>query len=106
MDSYFWGAASAVWLGILTSISPCPLATNVAAVSYISNNLTQPRHAFWAGLLYVAGRMLAYLVLGVILIVSLLSIPDLSNVLQKHINQVLGPLLLLVGVLLLGILPI
>lgn len=106
MDSYLWGAASAVWLGILTSISPCPLATNIAAVSYISNNVARPRQALWAGLLYVAGRMLAYLVLGIILVASLLSIPDLSRILQKHINQFLGPILLVAGALLLGVLPI
>lgn len=106
MDAYLWGAASAVWLGILTSISPCPLATNVAAVSYISNNLARPRHAFWAGLMYVAGRMLAYLVLGIILVASILSIPDLSHVLQRYLNQILGPLLIVAGILLLGIIPL
>ncbi len=106
MDSFVMGALSAVWLGILTSISPCPLATNIAAVSYLSNRVAQPRVAFWSGLVYVAGRMLAYLVLGVILVASLLSIPDLSHVLQKHINTILGPLLVVVGILLLGVIPI
>ncbi|UCE23782.1 MAG: sulfite exporter TauE/SafE family protein [Candidatus Zixiibacteriota bacterium] len=106
MDSFVMGALSAVWLGILTSISPCPLATNIAAVSYLSNRVAQPRVAFWSGLVYVMGRMLAYLVLGVILVASLLSIPDLSHVLQKHINTILGPLLVVVGILLLGVIPI
>jgi cytochrome c-type biogenesis protein len=103
MDPFLLGAASAAWLGILTSISPCPLATNIAAVSYISNNVSHPRLALWSGLLYVAGRMLAYLVLGVMLVASLLSIPDLSHVLQKHMNVFLGPLLVIVGILLLGV---
>lgn len=103
MDSFLWGAASALWLGILTSISPCPLATNIAAVSYISNNVTHPRFAFWAGLLYVVGRMITYLILGAIMVASLLSIPDLSQLLQKHFNIMLGPLLVIAGVFLLGI---
>ena len=103
MDSFLIGAWSAIWLGILTSISPCPLATNVAAVSYISNRMTHPSMVFWSGLLYVAGRMLAYLALGIIMVASLLSIPDLSFVLQKHINTFLGPVLIVVGVLLFGI---
>lgn len=103
MDSYLWGAASAVWLGILTSISPCPLATNIAAVSYISNNVTRPQLTLWAGLLYVTGRMVTYLILGAIMVASLLSIPDLSLLLQKHFNIMLGPLLLIAGVFLLGI---
>ena len=106
MDSFLVGALSACWLGVLTSVSPCPMATNVAAVSYISNQVSRPRLVLVSGLTYVAGRMLAYLVLGVILVASLLSVPDLSQLLQKHMNTVLGPLLLVVGVLLLGILPI
>jgi cytochrome c biogenesis protein CcdA len=103
MDSFLLGVGSAIWLGILTSISPCPLATNVAAVSYISNRMARPSMVFWSGLLYVAGRMLAYLALGIIMVASLLSIPDLSFVLQKHINTFLGPILIVVGILLLGI---
>ncbi|UCD63064.1 MAG: sulfite exporter TauE/SafE family protein [Candidatus Zixiibacteriota bacterium] len=106
MDSFLVGAASAVWLGILTSISPCPLATNIAAVSYLSKQVASPRLVFASGLAYVTGRMLAYLVLGVILVASLLSIPDLSHALQKHINTVLGPILVVVGIFLLGFLPI
>jgi len=106
MDSLLVGALSACWLGVLTSVSPCPMATNVAAVSYLSNQVSRPRLVLLTGMTYVAGRMLAYLTLGVILVASLLSVPDLSQVLQKHMNTVLGPLLLIVGVLLLGVLPV
>ena len=106
MDAYLFGLLSAIWLGILTSISPCPLATNIAAISFISKQVSLPRKVFLSGLLYVAGRMLTYLVLGVVIVTSLLSIPDLSHVLQKHLNTFLGPLLIIVGVFLLGIIPI
>jgi len=33
---------SALWLGIMTSISPCPLATNIAAISFLSKKATHP----------------------------------------------------------------
>ncbi len=92
---------SAFWLGILTSISPCPLATNVAAISFISRRVTNPRHVVLSGLLYTAGRTTTYLILGVFLVSSLLSAPYISHVLQKYMNLVLGPLLILVGMVLL-----
>ncbi|MFH2037476.1 MAG: sulfite exporter TauE/SafE family protein, partial [Candidatus Zixiibacteriota bacterium] len=71
MDSYLVGIASAVWLGILTSISPCPLATNIAAISYIGRRLDNPSKVFYAGLLYILGRVLAYVALAAILVASL-----------------------------------
>ncbi len=92
---------TAFWLGVLTSISPCPLATNIAAVSYVSKRVGEPHNVFLAGLLYTLGRTLTYLVLGIVLVYSLLSAPSLSFVLQKYMNMVLGPLLILVGMVLL-----
>ena len=93
---------TALWLGVLTSISPCPLATNVAAISFISNRLTSPGRVLMGGLLYTAGRMLAYVVLGIVLTAGLMSIPGLSMGLQKYMNKLLGPILILVGLVLLG----
>ena len=106
MSGYFLGALSAVWLGILTSISPCPLATNIAAISFIGRRIGNTRMVFLAGLLYTIGRMLTYVVLGVVLVVSLLSIPEVSNLLQKYMYKVLGPLLILVGMVLLNLISI
>lgn len=103
MDGYLWGAVWAVWLGILTSISPCPLATNVVAISYIGKRVDRTRLVLASGLLYVAGRMLTYLALGIVLVAGLLSIPDLSRFLQRQINVVLGPVLILTGIVLLGV---
>ncbi len=93
--------ATAFWLGILTSISPCPLATNIAAISFVGRHVGNPRKAFLAGVVYTAGRTLAYVVLGAVLVSSLLAAPALSNALQKYMNLVLGPLLILVGMMLL-----
>lgn len=95
------GAASALWLGILTSISPCPLATNIAAVSFVGKRLSNPRQVFLAGLLYTLGRALTYLVLGMILVSSLLSIPYVSHTLQNYMNKLLGPILIVAGMVLL-----
>ncbi len=99
-------AGTALWLGLLTAISPCPLATNVAAVSYIGRAVASPSRAVWAGLLYAAGRMLAYVALGALLVFSLLSAPAVSHALQKYMIRALGPILLVVGVVLLDWLPL
>ena len=64
MNGYWIAAGSALWLGILTSISPCPLATNIAAVSYVSRNLGQSWKTIVSSLLYTLGRVIAYSVLG------------------------------------------
>jgi cytochrome c-type biogenesis protein len=94
---------SAVWLGILTSISPCPLATNIAAISFISKDVSSKRFVFWNGFLYTIGRMIAYMAIAIILVFSLTSVPDIANFLQKYINMVIGPLLILMGLLLLNV---
>ena len=51
---------SSLWLGILTSISPCPLATNIAAVSFLSKRINHPKSVLLAGIMYTLGRMVAY----------------------------------------------
>lgn len=96
-------AIAAFWLGLLTAISPCPLATNIAAVSYIGKSLADTKTVLRAGLAYVAGRTLVYAFLGFLLVKSLISAPGLSFVLQKHGNQILGPLLVAVGLFLLRV---
>jgi len=101
MDSFLLAAASAFWLGILTSISPCPLATNIAAISFIGRRVGNPRRVFLTGLLYTGGRTLTYLVLGIVLVASLLSMSELSLLLQKYMNKLLGPILIIAGMFLL-----
>ena len=103
MSELFIGAGTALWLGILTSISPCPLATNIAAISYIGKRVDSPRSVLASGLLYTLGRTVVYLVLGMLLVQSLLSAPHISHWLQKYMMKMLGPLLILVGMVLLGL---
>ena len=104
MDQNLLAVFSALWLGILTSISPCPLSTNIAAVSYVARHVGSPRAVLLAGALYTAGRMLAYLVLGAGAVWSLMSVVAMSAFLQGTVHRLLGPLLILVGLVLLGIL--
>lgn len=96
--------ATALWLGIMTSISPCPLATNIAAVSFLSKQVLHVRQVVFAGCAYTAGRMLAYMLLGVLIITSLLSVPSTAQFLQRYMSRALGPVLLLVGLVLFGVL--
>lgn len=100
MISFF----SALWFGILTSISPCPLAANIAAVSFLSRRINHPRKVLWASFSYTLGRMTAYVIVGVVLIFSLAGIPATANFLQKYMNKILGPVLIVAGLFLLNIL--
>lgn len=104
MGELVLGAASALWLGILTSISPCPLATNIAAISYIGRHVGSSRQVFLTGLLYMVGRTLAYLGLAILLIASVLSVPQISTFVDDYMRLLLGPILIIVGMFLLGLL--
>jgi len=103
MDSFWLAAGSALWLGVLTSISPCPLATNIAAVSYVGRQVGSTRAVLLSGGLYAAGRTLAYVVLGAAAVWSLMSMVAVSSVLQGGFHRALGPLLIVMGLLLLGL---
>ena len=92
----------AAWLGILCAVSPCPLATNIAAVSFISRNAS-PLRTLSGGLLYAAGRASAYCAIAAIVVLGVSAAPEFSHFLQKHLNRLMGPLLVLVAVLLLGL---
>lgn len=93
----------ALWLGILTSISPCPLAGNIAAVSFIGRKVGKPYYVLISGLLYTFGRTIFYTALGIILSLSLHSIPLVSNWLQINMNYIAGPLLIIIGLIMLNV---
>jgi len=101
MAEFLLATASAFWLGMLTSISPCPLATNIAAVSFVGRRVGSPFKVLLAGLLYTCGRAATYAGLGMVLVSGFLAPPVLSHVLQKYVNRLLGPILILVGMVLL-----
>jgi cytochrome c biogenesis protein CcdA len=103
VTEFMLAAASAVWLGVLTSISPCPLATNIAAISYIGRRVDSTRHVLLAGLLYTVGRVAAYVVLAFLIVGTALSSPGISLFLQKYMHLLLGPMLIIVGMFLVGL---
>lgn len=94
---------SALWLGILTSISPCPLTANIAAISYVGGRIEKPSKVLIGGMLYTLGRIIVYLGLGIAIVYGATSIPGLSFKLQSIMEPILGPLFIVVGLLLLGL---
>jgi len=96
--------ATALWLGLLTAVSPCPLATNVLALGFVSRAATRPRHTLVAGLLYAAGRSVAYVLISALVVGGLLAVPQVSDWLQHHMNRLLGPILVVAGLVLTGLL--
>lgn len=103
MSGWLWAALTASWLGILTSLSPCPLATNITAISFVGRRTGSPRGVLLAGLLYALGRTAVYVLIGTLLVSSLLSASSVSIALQAWMNKILGPLLILVGMVMLDL---
>jgi cytochrome c-type biogenesis protein len=95
------GIIASLWFGILTSISPCPMATSVAAISFIGKKAGSVRAVIFSGFSYTVGRALAYIIIALLIVASLLSIPELARGLQKYINIALGPVLIIIGIILL-----
>ena len=91
-------------LGILTAISPCPLATNIASIGYISRDIENRKAVFIKGILYTFGRILAYTVLGIILISILEEGAGIFGI-QKYVSKwgelLIGPLLIVIGLFML-----
>lgn len=103
MTTYLLGGLSALWLGILTSISPCPLTTNIAAISYLGRQAEHTGSVFANGVLYTLGRTVTYVALAALSVFAILSIPRLSFFLQHYLSKAMGPLLVAVGLVLIGI---
>ena len=104
LDNSTTPALTAFLLGLLTTISPCPLATNIAAIGYISKDIEIRRRIFQNGALYTIGRVIAYTVLGIILISILkegASVFSVQKAIGKWGELLIGPLLLLIGFFLL-----
>ena len=94
---------SALLLGVITAISPCPMATNIAAIAYVSRRVKERSYAVITGMLYTLGRMFSYSIIGTLIIVAGLEVPGVASFLQDFGEQVLGPLLIVVGVIMLSI---
>ena len=103
---------TAFLLGLLTALSPCPLATNVTAVGYIArscmegnvNKSNAQRRILWSGILYTLGRTLAYTLLGALLIYIIRQGADtfgLQQVISEWGELILGPALVIIGLFML-----
>ena len=104
LDNSTAPAFTAFLLGLLTAISPCPLATNIAAIGFISKDIENRQRIFLNGMLYTLGRVIAYTLLGIILISILkegASVFGIQKAVGKWGELLLGPLLLIIGLLML-----
>ncbi len=88
----------ALLLGIMTAISPCPLATNITAIGFISKDLENKKRIFFNGLWYTLGRAISYTALGVIIYLGASKF-SIAKLFQSNGEKFLGPLLILVGIL-------
>ena len=92
-------------LGLMTSISPCPLATNITAIAFIGKNIENKRKVFINGLLYTLGRAITYVSLGVILFFGASKF-HVASFFQSNGEKFLGPLLLIIGIFMLDFIKI
>jgi len=106
--------AGVLWFGLLTAVSPCPLATNIAAISFLSRNVGNSKRVLLSAALYTLGRTLVYVGLGVALLWAFQAATGgagslkeyaspTSRSLQHYGNLALGPALLFIGMILLGL---
>lgn len=93
---------TAFLLGLMTAISPCPLATNITALAYISKDVENRGTVFLNGLLYTLGRALSYTILGLIIYLGASKF-HVSRAVQANGERWLGPLLIIIGILMLNI---
>ncbi|MFA6812768.1 MAG: aromatic aminobenezylarsenical efflux permease ArsG family transporter [Bacteroidaceae bacterium] len=95
---------TAFLLGILTAVSPCPLATNITSIGYISKHIENRSKIFWSGVLYALGRVTSYTILGAI-IISILREGSSMFAIQKAISNYgemfIAPALILIGLFML-----
>ncbi len=104
MSSFLIGAATAAGLGALTVVHPCPLTTNIAAVSLLSGWRQRAGGTLAAGLVFVLAEMLTFTTLGFLVGFGMIKVPSVANFLQIYLRQLLGPLLVIVGMIVAGIL--
>lgn len=96
---------AAFLLGVLTSISPCPLAANITAIAYISKEIKTAKHTLLNGIFYTLGRGASYTILATLIYLGLSSF-QISNIFQYWGDKVLGPVLIIVGLIMFGVIKI
>ncbi|MCK3684256.1 aromatic aminobenezylarsenical efflux permease ArsG family transporter [Maribellus sp. YY47] len=92
-------------LGLMTAISPCPLATNITAVGFIGKDIENRNRVFYNGLIYTLGRAVAYTLLAFVLFLGADQFA-VSGIFQRYGEKIIGPLLIVIGLFMLGVLKI
>ena len=91
------------FIGLMTAISPCPLTTNITAIAYASKRIDNSKHTLLVGILYTLGRMTTYILLAALIVWFGTNTQSIALFLQKYGEKALGPLLLIVGIIMLDI---
>ncbi len=94
---------TAIILGLMTAISPCPLATNITAIGFISKDIVSQRKVFINGLVYTLGRAITYTVIGLLFFFGASQF-EFAGFFQEWGEKLLGPLLIIIGLFMLDIL--
>ena len=94
---------AAFFIGLMTALSPCPLATNITAIAYISKKIGDGKKTLLTGFMYTFGRMFTYVVLASLIVYIGINVQAISLFLQKYGERILGPLLILIGLVMLNI---
>jgi len=105
IDAYNIPLLTAFLLGVLTSISPCPLATNITAIAYISREIKKTKNTLLNGLFYTLGRGVSYTLLAVLIYFGFSSF-KISNIFQGWGDKVLGPILIVISLIMFGVIKI
>ena len=96
---------SALGLGGATAVHPCMAVLNVSAASLIVGRSAGGRTPISTGLFYLAGRIMGYVIIGTLLKYGLFAVPELARSLQNSVYKFLGPVLILSGMIISGLLP-
>lgn len=105
LENSEYAALTAFILGLITAISPCPLATNITAIGFISKDLDNKNKVFVRGMIYTLGRAIAYMAIG--LIFYIVPKPEaISNFFLMWGEKLLGPFMLLIGIAMLDVINI
>lgn len=101
LESSNWPILSAFILGLMTAISPCPLATNITAIGYIGKDISNKKRVFVNGVIYTIGRGVSYFLIGFVFYLGAGQF-EISSFLQNWGERLLGPLLIIIGVFMMG----
>jgi len=94
---------AAFFIGLMTAISPCPLATNITAIAYASKRIDNSKHTLLVGFLYTLGRMFTYVAIASLIVLVGVNTQTIALFLQKYGEKILGPFLIILGILMLGL---